>query len=251
MEALLAMHGLPFTRVRAVDGRLLTPDEIRALSRPKRIAAGFLVPGEIGNFLSHRACWRAAAAGPDDHTLILEDDVHIGADAGAILSRTDWIPADADIVKLETFEETRLGRVVASTVSGREVRRLRGRHLGAAAYIVSRRIAPKLLSMSESFGDPVDHFLFDPVLPDFHSLKVYQLVPALFRQDDNGGWTEASHPALRSNLADERRPLRPRLDRRQKIVREFKRPFLRIGRWLRALLIGRPNPRARDRVDFR
>lgn len=233
MDEVLTGSGLTFERVPAVDGKLLSEAEkTRWLGGDGSFYP--LGPGEIGCFLSHRACWEIAAAGPDSHAVVLEDDVHIGSDAQAIIGDAGWIPADADIVKLETtFRRTHVEKSAAAQVVGRQVSRLRGEHTGTAGYIVSRKGAEKLLIRSATFSDPLDQFMFNPRLSMFSALVTYQLVPALCVQDENfhrGG----SDAALRSTLHGERR-----LNRRTgmaRLKREIERPLQQIGGILRGLM---------------
>lgn len=231
MDEVLTGSGLTFERVPAVDGKLLSEAEkTRWLGGDGSFYP--LGPGEIGCFLSHRACWEIAAAGPDSHAVVLEDDVHIGSDAQAIIGDAGWIPADADIVKLETtLRPIYVDKTPAARVGGRTVNRLRGEHTGAAAYIVSRAGAAKLVALSETFCDPLDQFLFNPRLPPFTALTTYQLVPALCVQDflHNG----SLRAGLDSTLHDERRRNRP--TGLAKLAREVARPLRQLGNGLRGL----------------
>jgi glycosyl transferase family 25 len=96
MASLFGELGLDFTRVSAVDGRDLADRQAR------RGMYYDLGSGEIGCFLSHIKCWDAATKADGEYTAIFEDDVHFGAGARELLVDTSWIPADADVVKLET-----------------------------------------------------------------------------------------------------------------------------------------------------
>jgi len=102
MAVVFASLGMEFARTPAVDGRLLSVEERQRWLSDEETPFQ-LTAGEIGCFLSHRKCWEAAAAGSESHVAIFEDDVHLGKNAAEILSRTDWIPDDADVVKIETF----------------------------------------------------------------------------------------------------------------------------------------------------
>lgn len=232
MDTLLTRSGLTFERVPAVDGKLLSDAE-----KNRWLGGdGSFYPlglGEIGCFLSHRACWEIAAAGLDSHAVVIEDDIHIGSGAQKIIGNASWIPADADIVKLETtLRPTYVEKSPAARIDGRVVSRLRGAHTGTAGYIISRKGAGKLLACSTTFSDPVDQFMFNPHLPTFGTLVTYQLAPALCAQDADlhrGG----SDAALRSTLHAERRINRP--SGFAKLGRELTRPFDQLGNGLRGL----------------
>ncbi|WPZ12914.1 glycosyltransferase family 25 protein [Nitratireductor rhodophyticola] len=175
--------GLSFKRVEGIDGRLLDQSEIdRVVKKSGRW--GRLTPGEVGCFLSHRACWKTLIGDGGRYGAIFEDDVLLGENAGAILGSSDWIPEAADIVKLEaTASRVYLDLAEGAVVSGRKVQRLRSSHYCAAGYIVSRDCAQRLLAESETFCEAVDDFLFSALSPVFTSSKIYQLSPAVCIQE--------------------------------------------------------------------
>lgn len=183
MDEVLTGSGLTFERVPAVDGKLLSDAEKKRWM-PDDGKGRRMTAGEIGCFLSHRKCWEAIAAGAESHAVIFEDDIHLGRNATEILSRTDWIPADAEVIKIETFlNQAHVDKVETSIVYGRKLVRLRKNSMGAAGYILSSQAASKLISLSEVFSDPVDEFLFNPKPHGFLPLFSYQFLPALCIQD--------------------------------------------------------------------
>lgn len=166
-------------RVAAVDGRQLTEAELAEhyFFRP---GTQLLDAGSIACFLSHRKAWERVAAGEDNHALVLEDDIIFGENAGSILSRTDWIPANADVVRLETFRRnTVYDRDPIGEVDDRMLVRLRHIHLGAGAYILTRKAAARLLADTERFSFAVDYVISDPHCPEFCGMEILQMVPAL------------------------------------------------------------------------
>lgn len=134
--------------------------------------------GDLACLRSHMATWRVIRDGADPFALIMEDDVVAARDLAGLLADTDWIPPDADIVKLETHLSfgTRIDRRAVATRGACRVHRLRGRHLGAAAYLLSRAAADALLR--RHVDRSVDYFLFDDVEGLLDELNVYQVVPA-------------------------------------------------------------------------
>lgn len=226
MELLFKGLGLRFIRVSAVDGQRLSQEEIRhwqsvdAGSRPLRA-------GETACFLSHRECWRRIVDEALPCAAIFEDDLHLGADAATLLRSGDWVPADADVVKIETkLQYARVDKAAAGSVNGRALHRLRSKHAGAGGYIVTRKGAEKLLAMSGTFPSPADQFVFNLDLPSAASLTIYQLLPAVCVQD-----FVVKEPAmiigLGSDLHDERTG--EKLKGAGKLWREIKRPFLQVG----------------------
>jgi len=111
--------------------------------------------------------------------VILEDDVVLAASAGALLKDSQWIPAGAGLIKLEQYGPPSQRILVSEPVAapaGHAVARLRSRHTGAAAYMVSRVAAARLLEI-EKWPLPVDHMLFNPNnSPLFATLKPCQLI---------------------------------------------------------------------------
>lgn len=165
-----ALAGLDHARVAAVDGRLRPPTE----KGPTRF--------EIACLESHRAAWQAFLATPDSFACFLEDDVHFSPDYADFVTREDWIPADADAVKLDTFYNRVMLGAPAPAPGGRSLALLYTRHESCACYILSRRGAETFLRQTERPNLPVDYIVF-PENPIGRSLRLYQLAPAVAIQD--------------------------------------------------------------------
>lgn len=183
VSARLGAQGLAFERVEAVDaGRLTQGDIQRHVAGTGRW--GSMTVGEVACFLSHRRCWQRIAEADGPHGLVLEDDVVPGAAVGALLSQDGWIPARADLVKLETdHKPLRLGSRIVWQGGGRKVMRLHSSHYCAAAYVVTRAAARRLLAVTERFRDAVDEVLFAEQSAVNRSLRIYQMAPAPFVQE--------------------------------------------------------------------
>ncbi|RWP00571.1 MAG: glycosyltransferase family 25 protein [Mesorhizobium sp.] len=196
MTAEFASLGVQFERVAAIDAQD-RPDLARMPLRVKRKSLLRLTDAEIACLLSHKACWAIIAAGDDDYGAVFEDDIVFSAKAGALLADAGWIPADADIVKLETFfKKTTIARKHVSAGPGFSVSRLHRIHIGTAGYIVSRQAARDLINATEDIGIPVDHVVFNPGLATSSSKTIYQLVPALCVQDQFLGDKAIGLPSL-------------------------------------------------------
>ena len=223
MTEILDGLGLPFTRVSAVDGMRLPTGEVRRW--------GNLLPGATACFLSHRDCWKRVVDETLPCAVVLEDDLHLAPDAASVLCQGDWIPAEADVVKLETrLCRARIDKAVAAVISGRSLHRLRSSHMGTGGYIVTRKGAEKLLSLSQRLEAPVDHFMFNSALPSATSLTTFQLVPAVCVQDAYIG-QPSKVLGIESDLLDERPPVKPQGLR--KLWRELKRPFVQLSGFVR------------------
>lgn len=216
MVAEFARIGVRFERFAAIDARD-RPDLALMPLRVKRKSPLRMTEAEIACLLSHRACWAIIAAGDDAHGAIFEDDIVFSAKAGALLADTGWIPADADIVKLETFfKKTTIARKRVSAGHGFFMSRLHRTHIGAAGYIVSRQAARDLVDATEDIGIPVDHVVFNPSLATSSSKTIYQLVPALCAQDQFLGDRSVGLPSLLKQDRGEQRDAIGMIKRRRK-----------------------------------
>jgi len=228
MEALFGSMGLVFTRVEGVDGSQL-PDDIIHHHQPTAGFFGWLSRGEIGCFLSHRHCWQFIANGPTDFGLVFEDDIMISPRAAELLRNIDWIPADADIVKLDAAPfATYIGRHRTKLPDGTGLHRLCFNHYCTSGYIISRAAAARLLKASDIITAPVDEFMFNVVSPTFHTLRIYQMVPALCVQER---YVLPATATTGPETFIENREFRRRLRPGRKIVRELYSGMNRICSW--------------------
>jgi glycosyl transferase family 25 len=184
--------GLRLARLAALDA---------AGAEDAAIAGWFAPSGPLGPLprgdrcctLSHRLAWQALLESGAPHAVVLEDDVRLSPGAGPLLQTSDWVPADIDLLKLEHYGP-RGQRILVTqerplvshsfTAGSFSMARLASRHTGAAAYLISRRAAQRLLE-PRTFNLPVDHLLFNPNnSPLFAELKPWQLIPAIARQQE-------------------------------------------------------------------
>ena len=226
--------GMTFERVAAVDA-LARPDLASMPVRKRPVSGTRLTDGEIACLLSHRTCWSAIAAGDDAYVAIFEDDVVLSEKTGQLLGDRRWIPADTDIVKLETFfHRTVVGLNQVSAGHGFSASRLYGVHLGSAGYIVSRKAAGALLEATQEIRFPVDHVLFNPELETSSGKMVYQLWPALCAQEQFLGRERVRFPSLLKQNRQEQHALgevrqKPRASVYDKVRREIRRLSLQIS----------------------
>ena len=226
MEQMFEDLGLQFSRVSAVDRKKLSIEEIRNW-QCREAGVPHLRPGETACFLSHRDCWRRIVNEGLPYAAIFEDDIHLGADAAALLQSGDWIPGEADIVKIETkLQYARVDRSSVGKAGDRTLNRMRSKHAGAGGYIVTRRCAQRLLRMSKVMSNPVDQFMFNTKLPSAASLALFQLLPAVCVQDFINK-KPVTTVGLGSDLHDERSGPEPK--GAKKLWRKMKRPFRRLG----------------------
>lgn len=174
------LRGVDFERVCATDGRDLEGPEVRYGSAPKRFEK--LTRYERACTRSHAVAWQRLLDSGASHGCILEDDVILSPDFPAFAADAAWIPADCDVLKIETFLQPLLIKK-RRRQPGRDrwVTRVCSTHYGAAGYILNRRAATALVKHAMRPPRPVDHMLFD-VPPLFRALRVRQLLPALCLQ---------------------------------------------------------------------
>jgi glycosyl transferase, family 25 len=189
MESQAGRLGLSLTRIEALDAK-----EAKA----KELARWFRSDGPLGEIpkgdqccsLSHRRVWNQFHASGAPYAAVLEDDVRLRQGAHLLLGKSDWIPQTVDLIKLEHYGPQSQSVLLSDFVALRDgfrLGRMRSRHTGAAAYIISRRAAEILLEIPQ-FGLPVDHLLFNPNNSRwFKNLKPWQLLPVIARQRDSDG----------------------------------------------------------------
>lgn len=233
MTTQLNALGIAFERIAALDARS-TPDAELASRFKDNGPLGLIPKGDKCCALSHVRAWQAFANSGEPYGLILEDDVEIDASAAPLLHNTDWIPPTVDLVKIERFGPPNQRVLIDERISignGHKIGRLRSRHTGAAAYIVSRAAAQTLVDFVEPWALPVDHLLFNLNNSALaNRLRPYQMTPAIAHQSaDLGGNTD---------IDEWRAPHRGfdlRYVRRELIRAYFELRLLpsQIGRWLR------------------
>jgi glycosyl transferase family 25 len=177
--------GIPFERIDAIDART-TPDAEIDTRFADDGPLGPLPKGDKCCTLSHERAWATFIASGEPYAMIMEDDVEISPDAAPLLTDTTWIPAEVGLLKVERFGPEHQRVLVDDTVdlpNGRQIGKLRSRHTGGGAYIVSRAMAQKMLDPQRVWTLPVDHALFNPNnSPLFEALVPYQLLPVIARQ---------------------------------------------------------------------
>jgi len=184
-EAMLKQLGLAAHRWPAIDGRATGLKELET----KWVAEGVLKPdsnivnctdrpesykqGVIGLMASTALLWRHLAVQSAEWTLILEDDCQLHpalADAEYVDAMWSRLPEDAEFVylgcplTLPTVDHVRpyVGQREAITAFCEDVNpfwvRMRKPIFGAYAYVVRRRVLPKLLAMFPMIS-AIDNFL--------------------------------------------------------------------------------------------
>ncbi|MBW6505959.1 MAG: glycosyltransferase family 25 protein [Rhodobacteraceae bacterium] len=246
MEAEIARLGLPITRLAAVNGASLSDSDY---SRLHPFGLQFtLSRAEVACFLSHRACWTLIAHGATPFGAVFEDDIAFADDTASFLGQDDWLPADTELVKLETMLKWVKLSSQAIAAKSRALAKLSSCHLGAAGYIVSKALAHRLLAASETFTVPVDHAVFDPTAALFPEVCVWQLTPAICVQQNRSSEVFLPSGTAWSDL-DAHRKVRKRHGL-AKLKRELVRPFLQLHEVVRGSLRAEQTDQKRTIVRF-
>lgn len=217
--------GIAFTRVDAVDGKMMTAAELDTVRAPHRAWLP-LKPNEVACALSHHKCWQMIADGAASHGCVFEDDMLFSPRLSGFLSDAAWIPVDADIVKIEeSFNRIWIDVPPREVGQGFRLGRVRSTHYRAGAYIVSRTGAKRLLAMTERISLPLDLIIFDYALGKASRLVTYQMFPALAVQKKGAALEEIGSAVGRSDFK-----------RRSELARQGRRyaeEFRKLGHRLR------------------
>lgn len=197
MTAEFAKAGIDFERIPAVDGQ--DPEVAAAAAAlPVSHVGEAISPGVYGCLQSHREFWRRLVASGDTWGIVFEDDVLL-APAINLYLQDDWLPPDADIIKLDTSAElVHVGRQRLKVPGGRYLSRLSSSHNGTGCYIINAATAERLWHELQGIGEAIDCVLFTTDLDTFATLRVYQMIPApvvqgkFAKERVNEAWAESS-----------------------------------------------------------
>lgn len=183
MEQRFAALGMPCQCVEAVVPAEITAEQRQLFCAPD--AYRWQTEGELACSLSHAKALRAFLATEDNFAAVFEDDAILSASLPGFLEAFAKAAGDIDILRLETDNgRLRLPSSPHTRIAGFAVYRLYNAGGGAAAYIVSRRAARRILDGTEILASLTDQALFNPRAPLSRQLVVRQLVPALAIQED-------------------------------------------------------------------
>ncbi|QNH34548.1 glycosyltransferase family 25 protein [Aminobacter sp. MDW-2] len=150
-------YGLQITRIAAADGRALDEQQLRTLDEPKfheMCGKGVLLP-ELGCYISHLQALKQIAEGTAEMGVVLEDDVRFTPDFAPMLDRLSRV-GGWDVVKLINHRTVGFVRHLKLTDTYSLGRCLHGSMGSAAAYVVRRDAARKLLVAMEKMSLPYD-----------------------------------------------------------------------------------------------
>lgn len=224
--------GVAFERVVAVDG--YSHPELEQQPQHPIYGRRQLSSSEIACLHSHRACWSILVQNDARYGAIFEDDVVFSANAGRLLADSAWIPAGADIVKLETFfRKTMIHRMRTSAGHGFSLFRLCRFHPGTGGYIISRQTARDLLEATEKINVTADDLVFNPAFSSLPGKTIYQLVPALCAQGQFLSSMAAGLPSLLDSERETKWAASGLAEKRRRATAErFRTEIGRIVEWV-------------------
>ncbi|MEA1988679.1 MAG: glycosyltransferase family 25 protein [Pseudomonadota bacterium] len=174
--------GIDFQRVDAIDGYALSDNFIEEFRQNSKRPTGWK-EGQIGCFLSHRKAWQQIVDGKEEYGIVFEDDLHIAESLKSVIFNLNWIPEDADVVRLEnTTNWVKLKKV--GTVNNRDLSLVKNDSWCAGAYIMPKATAVFLLAQDPKLWLPADTYVFAKSLSEVaRNLHIYQVNPVLTCQD--------------------------------------------------------------------
>lgn len=151
-------HGIELHRVPAIDGRVLDRSEWTGVDIEafQRFTGREILAGEYGCYRSHLKALQQFLADGRPFGVILEDDAAIDErTAGRVQAIVDTVKT-FDLVKLANHRTRYLIRAVTTKAGDYVGRTIQGRQGSAAAYLVSRQGAQRLLTALETMAFPYD-----------------------------------------------------------------------------------------------
>lgn len=250
MAARFQAINLDFTLIHAIDGHLLPQNEVELFVNTRNTRRWNY--GEIGCFLSHLKTWQGFLDSGEEFAAVFEDDVFLSEELTGLLTSSDWIPDDADIVRLETtFWKAEISMDKIMVTERFDLHRLLSLHHGSGAYIISKRAARFLLDNPALLRSTIDSTLFDFREKSCRALIIYQMNPAPVMQELIYEKYVSQLPVAESEIATSLPvPSRAWTLQLNKLLREIKRPFLSARTRLTQLIRQKTNRSISLRIKF-
>ncbi len=206
------LYTLPDAEVaEAVNGREAVSQDLHPLRKGTLYTPNYpfrLSPGEVGCFLSHRACWQRIVDEGWDYALIVEDDLSL--DPGQWQTALALIEAHAGVDNFIRLPAKRRESPVSVIGQEGESKLFLPRMIGlqTVAQVVGRNAAANLLAASTTVDRPVDSFL---QMHWIHGQRIHTILP--------NGVAELTEELGGSTIQKKKRG--------NKLAREFKRALYR------------------------
>ena len=181
MRETFSAIGLEFERVPAVDARDLdqaTIDRVSAASAPSQ--QSFWTPGTVACLLSHRRVWQIIHDRDDARAAVFEDDVLVRSGLRELLATAHLMPAEVRMLRLEAaFRVQKLGpKRPLLHAPNRFYAPMLGFVIGSAAYVVSRSLTARLITVADTEPAAADALIWNPALAFARQETGYQVIPA-------------------------------------------------------------------------
>ncbi len=204
MEKQLAETGAVWTRVCAIDGKLMSDAEFEKL-RPRNwtwLLHGHLpTKGELCCAASHRSAYAEIVENDLDWALVLEDDTELPSGLVAQVEEIEKLTRDYDMIHLHLTRIRGWKRLLKLLPRNRELFEIGGKRTSAAAYIMRRRAAEKHMKAKQIFTGADGHVRLDAifdlkcaavlpnvVLPHQETFENSQIDDQGFRKPNRKNW---------------------------------------------------------------
>jgi len=191
MDAQFAAHKLAYSRLEAVDGRTIGEQERGLVNNfARRFFTRYpLSDNEIGCWLSHRKAMEDLLASNEQAAVIVEDDADLANDFADSLQKIEAENLDFDFIFLHRkFKKCEKFFPCKQISDDLNIGIVGFAHMGAIAYVVSRKGAEKFLKYSPKFIHAVDKQIHRYWAND---LSVYGVSrPLVVTQDDGYSYIE-------------------------------------------------------------
>ena len=218
--------GVEWTKIEAIDGQSCKSNDLNISAKFGEI--GFLSDNTRACSASHYKVWELLIFRKVHYGIFLEDDVELSDDFKDLLYDDSWIPKGSNLIKLEKFAPNKVSTILIGPIlsqalgNTRHVHEMYSRHTGAAAYLLSREGAKKLVKWNSRFTVPVDHLLFnETVSKACTALKPMILIPPIAWQSVEAGQGSNITGSYKKN----------QLSNLKKIKRSLKRSYYESRLW--------------------
>ncbi len=186
MQERLSEIGIDFERISAVDGSILSLEELKVVHSPNRKYPNALTLGEVGCFLSHKKCWKKFLDSKESWALVLEDDSVFHQDAPLYLKSSDWIPEECELIQFSfTPDPTYSDKTITLENGNKLVRVKYSSPCGTYAYMISRHGAEEAMKCAEMVEGPIDNFLFGSFFDFSRKVDFWRLQNCIVRVIDD------------------------------------------------------------------
>ena len=222
----LAQLGVEWENIEAIDGQNCEESALDISTKAGEI--GFLSDNTRACSASHYKVWELLISKKVNYGIVLEDDVELSDEFKDLLYDDIWIPKGSNLIKLEKFAPNKVSTILIGAVlsqaleNTRHVHEMYSRHTGAAAYLLSKEGAKKLVNWNSQFTVPVDHLLFNETVSKVcTALKPMILIPPIAWQSVEAGQGSNIVGSYKIN----------QLSKLKKIKRSLKRSYYESRLW--------------------